>query len=170
MLMVDTDSVVVEARLLTGGLACPSCGGVLRPWLQVRYQGRDMGAAAGHQIGRHVHPAAKPETSPDPAPPTGIDYLALVRDRHTATLAEPPVRYTDAGGHTTKTIGTVDISGTTTSPSGGLDVGLEAELASFATLAQASGRTPAEQEVIPGQLDLPQLLHPTASNDPKEHP
>src|SRR5665647_1358354 len=31
MLMVDTDSVVVEARLLTGELGCPSCGGVLRP-------------------------------------------------------------------------------------------------------------------------------------------
>jgi putative transposase len=97
--------------------------------LQVRYQGRDMGAAAGHLIGRHVHPAAKPETSPDPAPPTGIDYLALVRDRHTATLTVPPVRYTDAGGHTTKTVDIVDCGVDR------LDVGLEAELAAFATLA-----------------------------------
>ena len=32
MLMVDTDPVVVEARLLTGELACPSCAGVLRQW------------------------------------------------------------------------------------------------------------------------------------------
>jgi len=38
MLMVDTDSVVVEARLLTGGLACPSCGGVLRPWGHARWR------------------------------------------------------------------------------------------------------------------------------------
>ena len=138
--------------------------------LQVRYQGRDMGGAVGHQIGRHVHPGAKPETSPNPAPPTGIDYLALVRDRHTATLAEPRVRYTDAGQHTTKTVGTVDITCTTTSPSSGPDMGLEAELASFATLLQPSPPPAvAGQEVIPGQLDLLQLLHPTASNDPKEH-
>jgi hypothetical protein len=135
--------------------------------LQVRYHGRDMGVAIGHQIGRHVHPGAKPETSPDPAPPTGIDYLALVRNRHTAALAEPPVKYAGLTQPTTKTVGTVD---TTTSASGGLDVMLEAELASFATLAQASGRTPAEQEVIPGQLDILQLLDPTTSNDPQEHP
>jgi putative transposase len=138
--------------------------------LQVRYQGRDMGAAVGHQIGRHVHPAAKPETSPHPAPPTGIDYLALVRDRHTATLAEPPVRYTDAGRHTTKTADTVDITSPTTSPSSGPDTGLEAELASFATLLPPSpGPAVAGQVAIPGQLDLLQLLDPTASNDSKEH-
>ena len=138
--------------------------------LQVRYQGRDMGGAVGHQIGRHVHPGAKPETSPDPAPPTGIDYLALVRDRHTAALAEPPVRYTDAGQHTTKTAGTVDITSTTTSPNSGPDTGLEAELASFAALLGPSpAPTVPGQVVIPGQLDILQLLDPTASNDPKEH-
>jgi putative transposase len=33
--------------------------------LKVRYQSRDIrGAAIRHQIGRHVHPAAKPETEP----------------------------------------------------------------------------------------------------------
>jgi putative transposase len=138
--------------------------------IQVRYQGRGMGAAIGHQIGRHVHPAAKPETSPDPAPPTGIDYLALVHDRHTAELRVPPVKYTDAGQRTTKTVDAVDIVDVTTSRSGGLDVGLEAELASFATLAPANPQpTVAEQEVIPGQLDLLQLLDPTTSNDTKEH-
>ena len=83
--------------------------------LQVRYQGRHMGVAVGHQIGRHVHPGAKPETSPDPAPPTGIDYLALVRDRHTATLNAPPVNYAELTQPTTKTVGTVDIADTTTS-------------------------------------------------------
>ena len=138
--------------------------------LQVRYQGRDMGAAVGHQLGRHVHPGAKPETSPDPAPPPGIDYLALVRDRHTAALAEPPVRYTDAGQHTTKTAGTVDITAATTRPNSGPDTGLEAELASFATLlGPGPAPTVAGQGVIPGQLDILQLLDPTASNDPKEH-
>ncbi len=38
MLMVDTDSVVVERLLLTGELACPSCGGVLRPWGHARWR------------------------------------------------------------------------------------------------------------------------------------
>ncbi len=55
--------------------------------IDVRYAGRDMGGAIAHQIGRHVHPAAKPDTT-TPAPATGIDYLALVRDRHTAALAQ----------------------------------------------------------------------------------
>jgi len=86
--------------------------------LIVRYQGRDMGVAIPHQIGRHVHPAAKPQTSPDPAPVTGIDYLGLVRDRHTAALSEPPVNYAALPQHT----------------QAGSD--LEAELASFAALAQ----------------------------------
>jgi putative transposase len=56
--------------------------------LIVRYQGRDMGAAVPHRIGRHVHPAATPEaTDTDEATPaTGIDYLRLVRDRHTAAV------------------------------------------------------------------------------------
>jgi len=138
--------------------------------LKVRYQGRDMGAAVAHQIGRHVHPGAKPETTPHPATPTGIDYLALVRDRHTTALAEPPVRYTDVTPHATKTVGNVDNTATITTDSGGLDVDLEAELASFATLLPASPHTPAEQAVIPGQLDLLALPAPTitASNDPKE--
>jgi transposase-like protein len=38
MLMVDTDPVVVERSLLTGGLCCPSCGGVLRPWGHARWR------------------------------------------------------------------------------------------------------------------------------------
>ncbi|WP_447924734.1 DDE-type integrase/transposase/recombinase [Georgenia muralis] len=54
----------------------------------VRYAGRDMGTAVVHQIGRHVHPAARPATEAGPAPATGIDYLALVRDRHTTALAQ----------------------------------------------------------------------------------
>jgi putative transposase len=54
--------------------------------LNVRYQGRDMGAAVPHRIGRHVHPAAAPD-GPQPAPPTGIDYLALLAQRHQRDLA-----------------------------------------------------------------------------------
>jgi hypothetical protein len=38
MLMVDTDAVVVERLLLAGGLACPRCGGVLRPWGHARWR------------------------------------------------------------------------------------------------------------------------------------
>jgi putative transposase len=138
--------------------------------IQVRYQGRGMGAAIGHQIGRHVHPGAKPETSPDPAPHTGIDYLALVRDRHTAGMkVTPPVNYADLIGptqKTAKTVGTVDITGTEAS-GGGLDVGSEAELASLATLLPASRQTPDSVDVIPGQLDLLQQLHP--DDDSLEH-
>jgi len=123
--------------------------------LSVRYAGRDMGAAIGHQIGRHVHPGAKPEASPDPAPPTGIDYLGLVRDRHTAALRVPPVSYA-ATGHATA--------------AGGLEAALEAELASFATLLPASQQTGVPAEVgIPGQLDLLQQLNPNDDDDSQEH-
>ncbi len=142
--------------------------------IQVRYQGRGMGAAVGHQIGRHVHPAAKPETSPDPAPHTGIDYLALVHDRHTAALkVTPPVNYADLTQPTqniAKTVDTVDITGTKTGAGGGLEVGLEAELASFATLLPPSRQTPNPADVVPGQLDLLHLLDPNASNDSQEQP
>lgn len=48
--------------------------------IEVRYQDRAMGLAVPRQIGRHVHPAAR--QAPGPPPKTsGIDYLALVRDR-----------------------------------------------------------------------------------------
>jgi putative transposase len=49
--------------------------------LEVRYQGRAMGAATPAVLGRHVHPAAKPETPTPPPAPTGIDYLSLVEQR-----------------------------------------------------------------------------------------
>jgi hypothetical protein len=32
VLIVDSDEAVVEQELLSGQLACPDCGGVLRPW------------------------------------------------------------------------------------------------------------------------------------------
>lgn len=50
--------------------------------VEVRYQGRPMGTALPHRVGRHVHPQARPD-EPDAAPPaTGIDYLALVAARY----------------------------------------------------------------------------------------
>ena len=47
-------------------------------------------------IGRHTHPHAKPEPAPAPAA-TGIDYLALLADRHAAELTEhsPPINFAD---------------------------------------------------------------------------
>jgi hypothetical protein len=49
-----------------------------------------------HRIGRHVHPAARPDNAdPDePTPATGIDHLKLVHDRHTAALTQR-VTYAD---------------------------------------------------------------------------
>ena len=38
MMMVGTDAVAVERLLLAGGLACPRCGGVLRPWGYARWR------------------------------------------------------------------------------------------------------------------------------------
>ncbi len=52
--------------------------------IEVRYQHRPMGRAVAVRIGRHSHPQARPETPP--APPTGIDYLALVEARHREQL------------------------------------------------------------------------------------
>jgi putative transposase len=49
--------------------------------VQVRFQGRPMGAAIPQRIGRHVHPKARPEPATQPPPPTGIDYLTLVEAR-----------------------------------------------------------------------------------------
>jgi len=62
--------------------------------IQVRYQGRAMGPGIAQVIGRHTHPMARPEAAPPP-PATGIDYLALLADRHAAELAEhsPPIDY-----------------------------------------------------------------------------
>ena len=63
--------------------------------IEIRFQGRTMGAGVIQVIGRHTHPMAKPETAPTPAA-TGIDYLALLADRHAVELAAltPPIDYT----------------------------------------------------------------------------
>lgn len=54
--------------------------------VDIRYQGRPMGAGVPHRIGRHVHPHAAAD-QPPPAPATGINYLELVEAAHTADLA-----------------------------------------------------------------------------------
>lgn len=64
--------------------------------IEVRYQGRSMGAGIARVIGRHTHPMARPE--PVPAPPvTGIDYLGLLAQRHAAELDHntPRTRFAD---------------------------------------------------------------------------
>jgi putative transposase len=53
--------------------------------VEVRYQGKPMGIGSPQRIGRHVHPQARPEFPPEPAPRTGIDYLQIVHDRHEQT-------------------------------------------------------------------------------------
>ena len=51
--------------------------------IEVRHGGRSYGTAVPHQITRHAHPKARPETpEPPPAPATGIAYLQLVTDAH----------------------------------------------------------------------------------------
>jgi putative transposase len=55
--------------------------------IEVRWAGRPMGAAVPVVIGRHAHPAARPEPGVEPPPPaTGIDYLRLIEARAGAEL------------------------------------------------------------------------------------
>lgn len=57
--------------------------------IEVRWAGRPMGAAVPVVIGRHAHPAARPEPGAQPPPPaTGIDYLGLVSARADAELGQ----------------------------------------------------------------------------------
>jgi len=108
--------------------------------LEVRYQGRPMGTAVPHRIGRHVHPDARPDLPPPPATTTGIDYLALIAEQHRAGLAVR-INYTDL---------------TATEPTDPVDpdMALEAELASFAALLKQS-----PVDALPGQLDLADLIN-----------
>ncbi|HEY5878504.1 MAG TPA: DDE-type integrase/transposase/recombinase [Nakamurella sp.] len=57
--------------------------------IEVRWQGRAMGHAVPHRIGRHVHHKARPdEATPATAAPTGINYLELVEAQHTKEISE----------------------------------------------------------------------------------
>jgi putative transposase len=56
--------------------------------IDVRHHNRSMGKAIAHTIGRHSHPAARPEpASSPPAAATGIDYLRLVETQRDHSLA-----------------------------------------------------------------------------------
>lgn len=131
--------------------------------IAVHYSGRPMGAAIPHQIGRHVHPAAKTH-EPAPAPVTGIDYLSLVRDRHTTALTQR-VNYAalaNPGHHESPVV-----------PG---DAALQAEIASFAAYRDqlaathtSSGDDRADEHVLPGQTDLLDLINPT-DHDTQELP
>ncbi len=67
--------------------------------VEVRWQGRAMGAAVPHRIGRHVHHKARPDDTAPPPAPTGIDYLHLIEAQHSAELADR-LRYSRLGdGH-----------------------------------------------------------------------
>jgi putative transposase len=65
--------------------------------ITVCWQGKPVGTAVGHVIGRHAHPTARPEL-PDAEQPelTGIDYLALVENIHTTEVTER-LRLSDLG-------------------------------------------------------------------------
>ncbi|MEU6512158.1 DDE-type integrase/transposase/recombinase [Streptomyces sp. NPDC046942] len=55
--------------------------------IDVRFGGRSFGKAIPHQITRHAHPKAKPETpAAAPPAPTGIDYLRLIDTEGTKEL------------------------------------------------------------------------------------
>ena len=56
--------------------------------VEIRFQGRSMGAGVPYRIGRHAHPQAHPETVPAAATPTGIDYLGLLAQRRDVELAK----------------------------------------------------------------------------------
>jgi len=62
--------------------------------VEVRWEGRPMGAGIPQVIGRHTHPKARPEAAPPPAA-TGIDYLGLLADQHQRRLADQarPIDY-----------------------------------------------------------------------------
>ncbi|EQD38693.1 transposase, partial [mine drainage metagenome] len=64
--------------------------------IEIRYEGRAMGEATAHVIGRHSHPrvAAAPEP---PIEPTGIEYLRIVERRHAARTARQ-IAYSDLEG------------------------------------------------------------------------
>jgi putative transposase len=64
--------------------------------IEVRYNNRPMGRAVPVVIGRHSHPAARPEPGAEPPPPTtGIDYLALIESRAHSDLEAEVISFAD---------------------------------------------------------------------------
>lgn len=127
--------------------------------ISVRFGDRHLGAAVPHVIGRHVHPAARPETTGtsgvgDQARPTGIDYLNLVHDRHTTAVLNRRVNYADLGADQPQQVQQI------LEP----DPALEAELASFAALNNTNPPSPADPP-DPDQLDMLALLQDPTTVD-----
>ena len=119
--------------------------------IAVRYQGRAMGPAIPHRIGRHVHRKARPDIDPPPPAPTGIDYLHLIETAHTAELAQR-LRYDQLGDQHDND--QHDVAGQDRA-----DAVLEAELAGFAALLHHDGQ-------LPGQLALTDYLEPAEPAEP----
>lgn len=139
--------------------------------LDVRFQGRPMGTAIPHKISRHIHPDAHPEIAPAPPAATGIDYLALVADRHAQVLAAR-INYTDlpttnqgpdlAGEDPFKAAAERDAA---------YERSVEVDLVSMRAELHANLPTGA----LPGQLDLADLtgftgFTPTHDHDSAEDP
>lgn len=126
--------------------------------ITVRYAGREMGRALPHRIGRHVHPAATTTEATGPAPVTGIDYLALVRDRHTESLAQRVNYAAMAGGPRTETPA-IDTSEAAVDEAAAGEA-VAADIASFAVHRDrlAAADDGAVLPVLPGQTDLMDLL------------
>ncbi len=121
--------------------------------LEVRYQGRPMGLAVPHRIGRHVHPNARPDLPPPPASPTGIDYLALVAAQHRQLLAAR-INYTDLPS-------AAPLDSNAAHGADEPDLQLAAELASFAAMSRQH-----QSSELPGQLDLTDLTDHLSDDDP----
>jgi putative transposase len=56
--------------------------------IEVRASGKTAGKAVPHRVGRHTHPKATPEMPAEPASATGIDYLKILDQTHTANTAK----------------------------------------------------------------------------------
>jgi putative transposase len=119
--------------------------------IEVRWHGRPMGAAVPHKIDRHVHVKAQPDQPPPPS--TGIDYLRLVEQRHTAELAdrlryaqltEPPA--VDAAAVDAAAVDAAAVDAAAVDA----DAQLEAELADFAALAKQMSSEQIRAEPQPG--------------------
>jgi putative transposase len=53
--------------------------------IDIRWEGRSVGKAVPHRIGRHTHPQARPDQVAPVVEPSGIDYLRFVEARHDHT-------------------------------------------------------------------------------------
>jgi putative transposase len=62
--------------------------------IEVRFEGRAMGAATPQKISRHTHPKARPDAAPAPEP-SGIDYLGLLAARRDEELSGERISYAD---------------------------------------------------------------------------